>query len=147
MKPFTSKIEVRWADADANRHVRHSSFYDYGAHVRIRFFDSIGFHSRKLAELNLGPILFKEECTFLKEVRIEQNVEVRLSKGEINADGSKWSLHHEIFNEEETKCAHLTVWGSWMDLGKRKLTKPPVELLEALRELPQGEIFVYQKKK
>ncbi|MGB3464271.1 MAG: acyl-CoA thioesterase [Cyclobacteriaceae bacterium] len=143
---FEKVIEVRWADCDANRHVRHSAYYDYGAHCRIKFFTELGFDSKKLDQLNLGPILFKEECNFLRELRAEDTITVNLLKGKVAEDGSKWELHHEIFNGAGQKSAHITISGAWMDLQKRKLTNPPANLASKLHELPDGERYVYQKK-
>lgn len=141
------RLEVRWADCDANRHVRHSAYYDYGAHSRIRFFSEIGFDSDTMTKQNIGPILFKEECTFLKELREGDSITVRLLKGDIVSDGSRWVLHHEIYNEKQEKCAHISIKGAWMDLVKRKLTTPPADLVKALHDLPVGDYFVYKRDK
>jgi acyl-CoA thioester hydrolase len=147
MNTFEKTIEVRWQDCDANRHVRHSAYYDYGAHNRIRYFSEIGFDSKQMKALNIGPILFKEECTFLKEISLEETIRINLLKGEISPDAGRWILHHEIFNSNNKKCAHITIKGAWMDLIKRKLTVPPEELVSALHQLPEGAYYAYSKKK
>lgn len=146
MKVFESNIEVRWSDCDPNRHVRHSAYYDYGAHVRIRFFIELGYTAAKLSKLNLGPILFKEECSFIKEIYPDDIITVNLLRGEISGDASRWVLHHEIVNQHGEKSAHITVKGAWMDLGIRKLTTPPAELAQAFLDLPKGEEYTYRKK-
>ena len=145
MKKFEKNIEVRWSDADPNRHVRHSAYYEYGAHARIRFFTENGFDSSKMNELNLGPILFKEECSFIREISTDDTITINLLRGEISDGAAKWTMHHEIFNQHG-KSAHITISGAWMDLNKRKLTKPPKELAAVLKELPEGESYVYKKK-
>ena len=98
MGKYEKHIEVRWSDVDPNRHVRHSAYYDYGAYTRIRFFAELGFDAVKMDELNLGPILFKEECSFIREIRPDDNIMVNLLKGKVKEDGSRWVLHHEIYN-------------------------------------------------
>ncbi len=145
MNSFEKKIEVRWPDCDPNRHVRHSTYYDYGAHSRIRYFSKIGFSAVVMEKLKIGPILFKEECTFIKELSLEDTIVVNLLKGDISTDGKKWVLHHEIFNSKNEKCAHITVFGAWIDLEIRKLTTPPLELANALHELPPGSNYVHKK--
>ena len=145
MNNYEKQIEVRWADADANRHVRHSSYYDYGAHLRIRFFESLGFGNSVLTNLKLGPVIFKEECSFIKELSIDDTIRVNILRGEINKDASRWVLHHEIFNSKGEKSAHLKVEGAWIDLSKRKLTIPPIELANSMLDLPKGEDFSYKK--
>ncbi len=142
---FETTIEVRWSDIDQNRHVRHSAYYDYGAHTRIRFFVENNFGSDKMAQYRIGPIIFKEECTFLKELTLNDTIRVNVLKGEYSDDFRKWTLHHEIFNQKNEKCAHLTLNGAWMDLVKRKLTIPPKELQELMASLDDGEHFVYKK--
>ncbi len=147
MKTFENEIEIRWADCDLNRHVRHSTYYDYGAHCRIQFFNEIDFDSKKMNDLNIGPILFKEECTFIKELSLEDVIIINLLKGEISPDGSRWEFHHEIFNKAREKSAHITVKGAWIDLSKRKLTSPPIEIVDVFHNLPVGNPYTHQSKK
>jgi len=35
MSDFTMPVQIRWADIDQNRHLRHSVYYDYGAMMRM----------------------------------------------------------------------------------------------------------------
>lgn len=42
---YEKTIEVRWADCDANRHMRHSAYSDLCGHTRVGFMDSIGMTS------------------------------------------------------------------------------------------------------
>ena len=142
---FEKQIAVRWGDCDLNRHVRHSAYYDFGAHVRIRFFSEMGYDTQKMGLLKIGPILFKEECSFIRELHLEDNIRVNLLKGAIALDGSRWELHHEIFNSKQEKSAHITVRGAWIDLVARKLTKPPTELVTLIDQLESGTHYSYKK--
>jgi len=145
MAKFEKSIEVRWSDCDPNRHVLHSSYYVYGAHTRIRFFADNGFGAKEMEKQNIGPILFKEECSFIKELKPDDTIMVNLLKGEISKDGARWVLHHEIFNQQSEKCAHITIKGAWIDLNLRKLAVPPIGLVKILQELPEGESYFYKK--
>ena len=145
MPNFERTIEVRWPDCDPNRHVRHSAYYDYGAHIRIRLFKENGYDAAKMKQLNMGPILFKEECSFLKEIGVDDTLKINMLKGEVSEDASRWVLHHEIFNQKGQKCAHITVKGAWIDLVKRKLTTPPEGMAKLFHDLPEGEYFSYKK--
>lgn len=142
---FEKTIDVKWADCDPNKHVRHSTYYDYGGHARIAFFHAAGFSVKELDELKIGPILFKEECSFIQEIKPEDTITVNVLKGNMLEDGSRWVLHHEIFNASGKKCAHITTKGAWLDLTKRKLTIPPAALAEAMHSLEKGEEYVYRK--
>ncbi|MCB0476952.1 MAG: acyl-CoA thioesterase [Crocinitomicaceae bacterium] len=145
MEKFQVSVEVRWSDVDQNRHVRHSAYYDYGAHARIKFLESVGFDAHTLGKLNIGPILFKEQCNFLKELSPSGRITINVLKGEISEGSPKWVLYHEIFNEKGEKAAHIKAEGAWMDLKERKVALPPHELFEHFDSLEQGEDFVYQK--
>ena len=145
IKPFEKELEVRWVDCDANRHVRHSAYYDYGAHARIRFFAEMGFGSSEMAQLSIGPILFKEECSFIRELKVDDVITVNLLKGKLTHGGARWELHHEIFNAEGKKAAHITIRGAWMDLKARKLTTPPEKVGKLFDNLPQCEPYSYVK--
>ena len=146
MNTFEKQIEVRWQDCDPNRHVRHSAYYNYGAHARIRFFTEVGFGAEKMNRLQIGPILFKEECNFIRELSMEETIRVNFLRGAIAENGSRFILHHEIFNSKNEKCAHITVKGAWMDLTLRKLTIPPAALAAAIHQLSVGEAYIYQSK-
>lgn len=141
---FETTIEVRWADADANRHVRHSAYYDYGAHARIKLFADRGYDSKMMSELNIGPVIFKEECNFIRELTLDDIITVNVLRGEMSENGAKWILHHEIFSNG-IKCAHISLNGAWLDLAARKLIVPPDELVQIFKNLPLGEAYVYRK--
>jgi len=140
---FQTSIAVRWSDVDHNQHVRHSAYYDYGAHCRIQFFDHINFGMNKLSEMQLGPVLFSEQCNFLRELKLNEIVRVNLLRGEVSANGRKWVLYHEMFNGEDEKVAHLRVFGAWMDVSQRKITAPPAALAEAFLALDEGKDYIH----
>ena len=141
MNKFENIIQVRWSDVDQNRHVRHSAYYDYAAFTRVKIIAEAGFGSKELEEGNIGPILFKEECSFIREVKPEDKVRVNMLKGDMREDGSRWVIHHEMFNQNDVKVAHITVHGAWMDIEKRKLTNPPLQLAQIFTDLPKGDYY------
>ena len=145
MALFEKTIEVRWADVDQNRHVRHTAYYDYGAYTRIRFFIENGFDSDRMEELQFGPIIFREECSFIKEIHPSDTLKINLLRGPLREDGSRWTLYHELFNSKGEKCAHIAVDGAWMHPEKRKLVIPPSGIAKALYSLPIGEAFIFNK--
>lgn len=144
MIQFEKVMEVRWADCDPNGHMRHSAYYDLGGHLRIRFIEHLGYSTEKMAENNFGPILFTEQCAFIKEIKPGDSLKVNMLKGAMNEEMSRWVLHHEIFNQHGDKCAHITIKGAWLDLIERKLTVPPAEM-KGFHDLPEGEAYQYKK--
>ena len=127
---------TRWADMDPNGHMRHSAYADYAADQRIIILAAWGYDTKEFARLRLGPILFREETVFLKEVHIGEEIRVDSCLRSVNDDGTRWSIRHTIYKTDGRVAATVTVDGAWLDLDKRKLTTPPAALAAAFRVLP-----------
>ena len=130
---------TRWADMDPNGHMRHSAYADYAADQRVVVLANWGYGVARFAELRLGPILFREETKFLKEVHIGEEIRVDGQLAAVSADGSRWSIVHTIYKADGRVAATVTVDGAWLDLDRRKLTVPPAELVAAFSTLPLYE--------
>ena len=145
MNEFVKSIEVRWADLDPNFHVRHSVYYDWGAYSRIGFFLEQGVTTSFLLEHSLGPILFREECIFRKEIHFSDklNIDLRLLKA--RDDYSRWSIRHSIYKNTDTLAAIITVDGAWIDTLKRKLAVPPFIAANMMAEMPKSPDFEWIK--
>lgn len=70
MESFKTKVEIRWADLDPNFHVLHSRYYDFGAYCRMAFLVTHGLTPQVMSEHHVGPILFREECFFKREINL-----------------------------------------------------------------------------
>ncbi|MEO5563741.1 MAG: acyl-CoA thioesterase [Chitinophagaceae bacterium] len=128
----TLAIEVRWSDLDPNVHVRHSVYYDWGAQSRIRFFNDHNVPTTLLQKLQVGPILFREECVFKREVRLGDLVTVDLEMVKSRRDYSRWTMRHSITKNRDTLAAIITVDAAWLDIVQRKLVIPPKEVADAV---------------
>ena len=126
---------TRWADMDPNGHMRHSAYADYAADQRVVVLAGWGYDVAQFARLRLGPILFREETKFLKEVHIGEEIRVDGRLAAINADGSRWSIVHTLYKADGRVAATVTVDGAWLDLDRRKLAVPPAELAQAMADL------------
>jgi acyl-CoA thioester hydrolase len=126
---------VRWADLDPNGQLRHSAYADYGTAVRMHFLADHGFPARRFLELGFGPVLFSETNQYFKEVLIGETITVTLHVVNRSADGTRWSIQHDVIKANGQKAASLNVEGAWIDLRARKLTAPPPELLEMMDRL------------
>lgn len=141
MEIFQREYKARWADIDANGHMRHSAYNDYGAQLRVEVFSGLGFPTEKLIKMGIGPVLFREEVKFLNEIRLNETFIVKEKLLAIRKDASKWSVFHEIEKEGGIKAAEIVVDGSWMDLTKRKIVVPPVEIQVMLNGFLKAENF------
>ena len=141
---FVKPIEVRWSDLDPNYHVRHSVYYDYGAYVRICFLQEHGITTAFLNQHHFGPILFREECIFRREIKLEDTVTIDLQLVKARADHSRWTIQHIIYRNNEL-AATLVMDGAWIDTLKRKLTVPPQLAYETFESMPRTENFEWIK--
>ncbi len=141
MSEFIKHFEIRWADLDPNRHLRHSSFTDYATHVRFSYLREHGFSQRRFAELGLGPVIFREETRFFAEVDAGETITVDFRARGLAPDASRWDLLHEVRLSDGTHAATVRVEGAWLDLKTRRLTTPPDDLVTLLDRLPHTDDF------
>ena len=81
MSTFTKKISIRWADLDPNFHMRHTAYYDFGAQHRIEILAQQGLTMQVMKEQHFGPIAFREECVFRKEIHLEDQITISAKIG------------------------------------------------------------------
>jgi len=141
MEPFSMALQLRWSDLDPNFHLRHSVYYDWGALCRVQFLNQYGLTADVMSRIKVGPILFREECVFRKEVRSGDLVSIDLKLLKAKADFSRWSIQHQIIKAETTVAALLTVDGAWLDLAQRKLSTPPETVHAVFDKMPRSDHF------
>ncbi len=144
---YSKTFQVRWADLDANGHMRHSAYNDYAAHLRVCMFDEYGCSMDKLIKLGIGPVLFREETKFLKEFRMNENFIMDCAILAMRKNGKIWSIQHVAFNEKGEQACIITVDGAWLDLKARKIVPPPDELKYVIDQLPRAEKFEWLPEK
>lgn len=140
---FSKVIQIRWADIDANRHLRHSAYYDYGASLRMMFFSENGLSTQKLEELQTGPILFREEALFKREIRLEDQVTVDVALVCATGNYSRWSFRHTMTKADGSVAAIINIDAAWIDLVKRKLTTPHEFIQAIFEKCPRVEGFMF----
>jgi acyl-CoA thioester hydrolase len=138
---FEVNFKTKWSDFDPNRHMRHTAYNDYAAEVRVRFFQEHGLSINEFSKLNIGPILFKEETSFFKEIHIGENITVKMELEGVSKGIERWRFNHQIFNQSGKLSAEIKVYGAWIDLIKRKLTSPPPKFVSIFKDLPKTNNF------
>lgn len=127
---FAQSIALRWADLDPNAHVRHSVYYDWGASARLAFLEHHGVGMEWLTRNGIGPVLFREEARFRKEIRYGDELGIDVALGAVSSDHRKWTMRHRIVRGADV-AATIEVDGAWLDLRARKIVVPPEELIRA----------------
>ena len=141
MNHYSKTVEIRWSDLDPNFHVRHSVYYDMGAYVRMSFLTEYGLGAAVLQQHNIGPILFREECKFKREIKFGDRININLWLKQCSPSYSRWTIEHEILIDNETVAAIITVDGAWMDIVKRRLTIPETLVSPTFEQFPRREDF------
>lgn len=141
MESFIKEVQIRWSDLDPNFHIRHSVYYDWGAFCRIEFFNMYNLTAEVMTRLNIGPILFREECVFRKEILLNDKITISIELIKARRNFSRWSIQHCISKSDGTTAAILSVDGAWMNTVKRKLITPPEEAVRMFHNMPLSENF------
>lgn len=147
MNSYIKPVEIRWSELDPNFHVRHSVYYDMGAYIRMCFLTENGLDTIVLMQQHLGPVLFREECVFKREIHFNDIVSINLVLKQCSATYSRWTMQHEIIKNGDIVSAIIIVDGAWMDTAKRKLTVPAKIVTPAFEQMPRAEDFKWIVKK
>ena len=146
MNNSTVSVEVRWADLDPNFHLRHSVYYDYGAYCRISYLSTSGITAQFMHQHGFGPVIFREEALFKKELKFWDLISLDLKLLKANRDYSRWTMQHQIFKNNEIVAAIITLDGAWIDTNKRKLIVPVAEVADSFDKMPRAENFEWVEK-
>lgn len=138
---FEERFRVRWSDLDANRHVRNTIFSEFATHARFRLLESHGFPQSRFEALRFGPVMFREEIRYRRELLFGEEATVNVLFAGLSDDGSQWRVRQEVTRADGKQSAVLTIDGAWIHLDTRKLFAPPAELLGLLRSLPRTNDF------
>lgn len=141
MQNYSQTIQLRWADIDANRHLRHSVYYDFGAAMRMNVLSAQGLTTKKLEEFMIGPVLFREEAIFKREILFEDKLTLTVELVKTTADYGRWSLRHHFIKGDDTLAAILNIDGAWIDLAKRKLAMPNEFVQNIFEHFPKSQDF------
>lgn len=134
-------IQIRWADLDPNFHLRHSVYYDWAAMCRIKYLNDHGLTPELMQKLHFGPIVFREEAIFRKEIKFDDQVTINLILIKGRRDFSRWSIIHVIKKNEDTVCAVITIDGAWINTVERKIFIPPAEVAQVFGQMPMNSNF------
>jgi acyl-CoA thioester hydrolase len=143
MATYEKKLEIRWSDLDPHFHLRHSVYYDYGAFSRLSFMNENGITPAILKQYHIGPIVFREECLFKREIFFGDVLMINLKLEKATEDMSRWTMVHELWKNEVVLAAIITVDGAWLDTRIRKLAKIPDIFRFALERIPRTDHFQF----
>jgi acyl-CoA thioester hydrolase len=143
---FKVPIQIQWLHLDPNNHVRHSAYYDFGAYARISLFSSIGLDMQTMKKLHIGPVLFREEAIFKREILFGDDIECVISLYKATKNFNRWGFKHELVKKDGTLAAVIYADGAWLNMELRKLTDLPTESFEKFNEIGKDNSFAWIEK-
>ncbi len=132
---YTISFKTKWADFDANKHMRHTAYNDYAAECRISFFRENGLSAEFFELENFGPILFEESTKFYREIKMGESISIDLTLTAASNNAERVKMSHRIYKEDGIVAAEVKVYIAWIDLTKRKLITPPMAAVNMLAQL------------
>jgi acyl-CoA thioester hydrolase len=139
MSRYAKTFTVRWADCDANGHMRNTAYSEYGIDVRMAWLSEAGFGFEAMSGAGFGPVILREEVDFFRELKMGEPVRVDLTQLGLSPDGGRWRLQHELWKADGTKASRIVILGGFLDLVKRKLVAPPEPLARLFATLEKAE--------
>ena len=95
-----------------------------------------------MQEHGFGPVLFREECRFLREVLIEDTIDVEVRISGLSRDFRKFAFQHRFLRGDDV-YAIVRVEGAWFNAVTRKIFVPPQLLIDVLERTPRTEDFAW----
>jgi acyl-CoA thioester hydrolase len=138
MERYAKTFTVRWADCDANGHMRNTAYSEYATDVRIAFLAEHGFGYEEFTASGFGPVLLREEVDYLRELKMSETVEVDFEQLGVSPDGSRFRLQHAFTKANGKPAGRLVLEGGWMDMRTRRLAPPPEALARAFDQAPRA---------
>ncbi|QQL49652.1 acyl-CoA thioesterase [Mucilaginibacter ginkgonis] len=118
------QIKLRWSDLDPNFHLRHSRYYDLASQCRLEVLANYGLTVKVMEDQHFAPVLLREECVFMREIKFTDTVYIKLTIVSVSEDGLKWTILHEFIDDKNKTKAKLTVDITWLNVQTRRLAKP-----------------------
>lgn len=103
--------------------------------------NKLGLSLQAFSKYSIGPILFREELVYYREIGIDERVYVTVELLKLNLLNDRFSFRHEVFKENGVKSATIIVDGAWMNLKERKLTQVPSDWHSILQRIPRAEDY------
>ena len=141
MEDYKKEVEIRWNDLDPNFHLRHSVYYDFNAYCRICFLSDVGATPTVIMQQQIGPIIFREEAVFKKEIHFGDTIHINILLDKCTANYSRFTMKHEIYKNNDLLAAIITIDGAWLNTSLRKLAKPGEICVAAFKLIPKTSRF------
>jgi acyl-CoA thioester hydrolase len=139
--PYARTIHARWGDMDFNGHMRNTAYLDASGDLRMRYFADHGFTTADFERVRIGPVILEDTLKYYRELHLLDEVEVRLALIGLSEDASHFRMRNDFRRPDGQRIARVESVGGWLDLGSRRLARPPAELRTLLLAMPRSDDF------
>src|SRR5690606_41303616 len=70
---------------------------------------TVGLSLDAFAKAKIGPILFREELVYYREVRLDEIIHVDVELTKLNTSNARFSFRHIVYKADGTKSAVVSV--------------------------------------
>lgn len=144
---YARTFDVRWADVDPNRHLRHSAYADYCTHVRLTYLADRGWPMERFAKEAIGPVILREETRYKREVELGDRITVDFRVGHMSKCGRKWTVIQHITRGDGEVAAVCTLEGIWIHLEARRPLRPPADLHAVMSRIVDDDLAVKTRRR
>jgi acyl-CoA thioester hydrolase len=141
MAAYETSFVAGWGEMDFNAHMGNRAYLDKSGDVRVMFFAEHGFPASEFARLRIGPVILKDTLEYYREIGLLEAFRVSLALCAGAEDGSRFEIRNDFTRHDGKRAARVTSTGAWLDLSRRKLVVPPLELAAAIRAMPRTTPF------
>lgn len=128
-KIFTYPLLIKEVYLDTFGHMNNATYLTLLEEARWDLLTKNGFGVQKIEETGLGPIILEIKITFLKEIRLREEIIVETQL--LSYERKVGVLSQKMLRDGEVCCQAEFVFGLF-DLKERKLVLPTPEWLQCI---------------
>lgn len=135
---FSTTVAVRGYECDANGHVNHAVYHQYGEHARTEAIRALGIEIADLTAAGIGPIILETSVRFLAELRAGDEVDIVLDLR--FGEGKTFRMDTEL-RRGDVVVATITGTMGLLDHTTRRLVADPRSRLRALADAERVQLL------
>ena len=109
---------------------------------RMEVLAAAGLTMTAMRENGVGPVLFREEARFIREIRPNDTILMVATVTGLGRDHRKFGIRHDFMRGGEC-CAVVQVDGAWFSSTERRIIVPPQVVIEAMNNFPRADDFAW----
>ena len=109
---YAKEFIAGWGTMDFNGHMANTAYLNLAADVRMAFFAEHGFPPSEFRKLALGPVIWKEELEYFREVGLHDSVTVTYALLAMSAEGARFVVENEIWSAAGERAATVRSIGA-----------------------------------